>query len=238
MKTTFSYLMYSLILGIVLLFLQSCKEDDSNNNPSGGTVTDIDGNVYRVKDFCGKTWMLENLKVTKYNNMELIDNVTDDIDWANSTTGAFCYYNNAISNSSVYGNLYNWHAVKDNRKIAPEGYHVPTMEEIEMLISCIGDPSGDKLKEMGNSHWMYDPSIAANNESEFTALPGGMRYSAAGTTEFRSLTSSGSWWSKTSFPQGSLNYIWYLDLDYDDQNAALINTIWSEIGFSVRCVKD
>ena len=61
--------------------------------------------------------MKENLKVTHYRNGDTIPNVFDGISWGNHTTGAYCYYNNDTNNANIYGNLYNYYAVIDNRNV-------------------------------------------------------------------------------------------------------------------------
>jgi PKD repeat protein len=71
------------------------------------TVTDIDGNVYHTVTIGTQVWMVENLKTTKYRNGDPIPNVTDSTTWGNSTTGAYCNYNNDANNSTTYGRLYN-----------------------------------------------------------------------------------------------------------------------------------
>lgn len=95
--------------------------------PNCGTVTDIDGNVYKTVTIGTQCWMSENLKTTKYRNGNPIPNITDNGAWAALTTGAYCWYNNDESNNKVtYGALYNYYAVNDSRSIAPVGWHIPT----------------------------------------------------------------------------------------------------------------
>ncbi|MCP4091378.1 MAG: hypothetical protein GY746_16540, partial [Gammaproteobacteria bacterium] len=76
-----------------------------------GSVTDIDGNSYNTVVIGTQEWMAENLRTTKYQNGDNIPNVTDTTEWANLSTGAFCWYDNDNQYEIPYGKLYNWHAV-------------------------------------------------------------------------------------------------------------------------------
>ena len=100
----------------------------------GGTVTDIDGNVYEIVPIGDQVWMAENLKVTHYNDGSEIPTGYTDEEWGELETGAFAVYpidydeasQTTCGNdcSDVYGNLYNWFAVDDSRGLCMEGWHV------------------------------------------------------------------------------------------------------------------
>ncbi len=202
-------------------------KDNSN------TVTDYDGNVYNTITIGTQVWMVENLKVSHYRNGEPIPNVSDPDDWGNLITGAFCNYDNSFSNGTTYGKLYNWYAVNDGRNIAPIGWHVPTDAEWTILTSYLGGASvaGGKLKETGTTHWA-SPNTGATNESGFTALPGGYRFSN-GT--FYHIGDFGNWWSSTE--ANIANDAWIRAMRYD--NSAVSKTgSYEENGYSVRCVRD
>lgn len=94
-----------------------------------GKVTDIDGNTYKTVKIGNQWWIAENLKVTHYRNGDAIPEVTDNEQWKNLNSGAYCAYDNNESNAAVYGYLYNWYAMNDSRNIAPEGWYVPSDEE-------------------------------------------------------------------------------------------------------------
>jgi uncharacterized protein (TIGR02145 family) len=51
---------------------------------------------------------------------------------------AYCNYNNEADTAAVYGKLYNWFAVVDSRKIAPEDWRVPTDEDWKKLEMYLG----------------------------------------------------------------------------------------------------
>ena len=62
-----------------------------------------------------QTWTTKNLDVSAYKNGDAIPQVQDEEEWANLTTGAWCYYENDTENGTTYGKLYNWYAVNDPR---------------------------------------------------------------------------------------------------------------------------
>jgi hypothetical protein len=93
-------------------------------------------------------WMSENLSVVKYNNGDPIPLVTNAATWASLTTGAYCYPNNDPSQVASKGLLYNWYAVHDPRGIAPLGWKIPSVSEIESASGFSGvDGVGFRDKE-------------------------------------------------------------------------------------------
>jgi len=143
----------------------------------GGTVTDIDGNVYHTITIGTQVWMFEDLKTTRFRNGDPIPT----------------YY--------AYSDVYSWYAVNDSRNIAPSGWHIPTDKEWYVLTTYLGgeDIAGGKLKEAGTLHW-NSPNTGATNESGFTALPGDyiVTYGSNTYTGFYSF-----WWSSTDTIGGS-----------------------------------
>jgi len=217
---------------IVFTFLiQSCeKYPTSSDNKTTGTVTDIDGNVYQTVKIGDQWWMAENLRVIWYRNGDVIPKVTDGIEWARLSTGAYCNYNNNDSNAYIYGSLYNWYSVNDSRGLAPEGWHVPSDAEWKTLASYLGGDAvaGGKMKESGTMHWA---NPGATNESGFSALPGGYRY-ANGTYDLMGYYAF--YWSTTEF---SSYYAWYRELR-DGESEVRHYYNGKVQGYSVRCIKD
>jgi uncharacterized protein (TIGR02145 family) len=233
MKTKTKFLIYpALIMGVILMLTFSCKKDDNSNDDN--IVKDRDGNIYHTIKIGTQTWMLENLKTTKYSNGDPIPNVIDSLAWANLITGAYCNFNNDENNSVIYGRLYNWYSVNDSRKLAPVGWHVPNDSEWRTLTDYLGgeEHAGSKLKEAGNAHW-FDDNSDATNESGFTGLPGGQRsYNYNG--QFWDLNYFGYWWSsQENSPSTSFSFILYTSGE-----AAHQSTLKKASGFSVRCLKD
>jgi len=199
-------------------------------------VKDIDGNTYQTVNIGTQTWMVENLKTTKYRTGESISNVTDVTLWSTATFGAWCDYNNDSSNGAIYGKLYNWVAITDSRNITPAGWHVATQAEWTTLITYLGgeNAAAGKLKETGFAHWKNSTSGAATNTTGFTALPGGNRNPSGA---FGSLGDNGYWWSSTENTTTTPTSVWYWYMSYDNANAHK-DYDSKMYGRSVRCVKD
>lgn len=176
-------------------------------------------------------WMNKNLDVAFYKNGDPIPQVTDGTAWATLTTGAWCYYNNDSTMGNTYGKLYNWYAVNDIRGFAPQGWHIPSDAEWTALSTSLGGESvaGGKMKEAGTLNWT-SPNTGGNNNSGFTALPGGFRQNAS----FGLQGLWASWWSATP---GDNNMIWGRFIFYTD--ASLGRGLTEKAyGYYVRCIKD
>jgi uncharacterized protein (TIGR02145 family) len=222
-----------LFMGIVLILVDGCKKDTNNSTTQEtGTVTDVDGNVYKTVKIGTQWWMAENLKTIHYRNGVSVPNVTDNTQWSNLTTGAYCDYNNISSNSTIYGKLYNWYAVVDSRNLCPTGWHIPTDAEWTTLITYLGGDgvAGGKLKETGTVHWL-SPNTGATNEKGFNALPGGASNSNG---SFSGITYGGFWWSSTEY---TVTDAWHSNMLYGTSNVYRVSSSKAG-GLSVRCVKD
>jgi uncharacterized protein (TIGR02145 family) len=132
--------------------------------------------------------------------------------------------------------LYNWYSVNSG-KLCPTGWHVPTEDDWNTLISTLGGESiaGGKLKAMGtiddgDGFW-YIPNVGANNESKFTALGGGARTLGGG---FLNIYAYSNWLTSTEY---SSSEALYFHLGFDIQSVVKQNGDIRS-GLYVRCVKD
>jgi uncharacterized protein (TIGR02145 family) len=206
-----------------------------------GTATDIDGNIYQTFVIGEQEWMIENLKVTHYRNGEPIPNETNE--WDNLTTGAYCVYYNIPANAEIYGNLYNWYAVDDVRGLAPEGWRVPSDEDIMELEMTLGmsenqaNSTGyrgtNEGSQLAGSYDLWLDGILRNNSefdiSGFNFLPGGYRNGS-----FVNLGGNGYLWSSTEY-NGTQAIFRSLSSNYATVYRSNNSKRW---GFSVRCVRD
>ena len=239
-----------LISTIVLcLVFAGCRRDKNNPIESIELVyaTDIDANTYKTIRIGRQLWLAENLKVTHYRNGDPIAKVTDHNEWNNLTTGAYCSYANNDTNMEIYGLLYNWYAVYDERGLAPNGWHIPTdaeWKELEIYLGMSasasdsigprGTDEGGKLKENSTIYWQ-SPNSGATNISGFEALPGGYRLSNKGYFE---LCGTGMWWATRNSVNDPYS-AWTRSLMY---NHAQVDRMYlfgqSSFGFFVRCVRN
>jgi uncharacterized protein (TIGR02145 family) len=238
MKKNNRIFIFLLLIGFLLIFNSSCTKDDSID-PSN-TVKDIDGNNYHTVTIGTQIWMVENLKTTRYRNGDPIPNKTDATEWGKLSTGAYCNYDNTVSNSNIYGKLYNWYAISDSRNIAPVGWHIPTSEEWTTLTEYLKDDAVNKLKEVGTIHW-GGSNTDATNETGFTALPGGGRFPdlhdmGVGAPlylgcNYLSIGYAGCWWTSDGM-------VITMNLDNNINSSKDYNYYYYSTGLSVRCVKD
>ena len=216
-----------------------------NTQEAGGSVTDIDGNLYNTVKIGGQVWMAENLATTKYNDGSGISNVTDHSTWENLSSGAYCWYgNDETTYKDTYGALYNWYTIQTG-KLCPDGWHVPTDEEYKTLEMYLGmkqsqaDATGwrginEGSKLADDANLWNDGELENNAEfgiSGFRALPGGRR---ALDGNYNYVGALSLWWSSSAF---SSTGAWGR---YIDANASSVYRRDYEkgFGFSVRCVKD
>lgn len=218
-------------------------------SPLAGTFQDIDGNIYHTVTIGTQTWMLENLKTTKFRNGESIPNVTDNTAWAGLTSAAWCDYDNSTTNGNIFGHLYNWYAAADSRNIAPAGWHVPTLAEWNILKDYLiangynydGTIENNKFaKALASTSYWYTSNIPgapgnnlnANNYTGFTALPGGGRYGIS-TGDYFSLGIGSFWWTKTEITDIEA---WYKVLFYGYSFMGNYGD-YKKYGYSIRCIK-
>lgn len=225
---------------LLIIAFNSCKKENDPSGPTFGTVTDIDGNTYQTVKIGTQTWMVSNLKTTHYNDGTAIPNVTNGLDWYNLGTGAYCYYNNDAANDSVYGKLYNWHAVNTG-KLAPTGWHVPSRTEYETLLDYLTQQNGGDFNVGGKlkavSALWTSPNTGADNSSNFAALPGGQRNGSGSTSVFiQEGLNAWFWQAPDDWSNGSVSAH---SFGLSNNNAYYNSSSnYKTSGLSVRCIKD
>ncbi len=236
-------------------FLVACGDDDSftpapheddlsheddtpeySSDSDDGKFTDSrDGQVYKTVKIGDQIWMAENLNYAYLQPTTRMD------------SSSFCYENSADS-CAKYGRLYLWSAAIDSaavlstdnivcgygwsctfpekvRGVCPEGWHLPSKDEWETLITTVGGSgtAGERLKS--RSGWN---DRGGKDDYGFAALPAGYYGSAFGFAGDYAF-----FWSSTEFG-GSDAYD--MKLYYSD--SAVLDKYDKFMALSVRCVKD
>jgi uncharacterized protein (TIGR02145 family) len=116
------------------------------------TVTDIDGNEYKVVTIGSQKWMADNLRTTTYLDGTEILGSLSNTEWGNTTVGAYAVYSHenvgGIDSEEemidAYGLLYNWFAIAEDteRGLCPVGWHVPTDDDWDQLLDYLLDEHG------------------------------------------------------------------------------------------------
>jgi len=208
---------------------------------------DIDGNFYQTIQVGNQFWTTESLKVTHYRNGDAITHVPSNGNWSSTENGAYCMYNDSPGNGETYGNMYNWYAVNDSRNIAPQGWHVPSddeLKELEMTLGMSqyeanstdlrGTNEGSKLSfraDLWQNGALEDDTDF--NSSGFKFLPGGSRR-CIWSDDYQEIGSRSYIWTSTQNYNGES---WYRGIDHDDTRVAR-NDCDKNYGFYLRCVKD
>ena len=220
---------------------------------SDGAVTDIDGNVYHTITLGTQTWMVENLKTTRYRNGDEIGTTTpaNKNIYSEPTPNYQWAYNGDEKYVAKYGRLYTWYAATDSRNIAPAGWHVPNDNEWTILQNYLiangynydSTTTGNKIAKSlaATTDWVTNTSLGAigndltkNNRSGFTALPSGRR---ANSETFMDFEDRSFWWSST---QNTTTYSWNRSL-YNSSGSEYLARAYQNSksdGYSVRCLRD
>lgn len=152
-----------------------------------GTVVDYDGNIYTTVTICNQTWLVENLRVTHFNDGTPISYLDEENPFSEPR---YAWYDDSIGYKNPYGALYNYNCIDPSnsggKNICPSGWHVPSASEWCELFVCAStlennrSLAGQALKETGLDHWGYDePTCAgsgniADNLTGFTAVGTGI----------------------------------------------------------------
>lgn len=152
------------LISLIMFFLIACNGETVKQND--------DGSNFETVKIGNQIWTKKNLDIDHYRNGDSIPEIRDSLVWRTLTTGAWCYNNYDSDNGEKYGKIYNGYAIIDPRGFAPEGWHIPTIEEWGTLSELFGGDSlsGGALKD--TIGWTPQ-DVGATNASGFTALPAG-----------------------------------------------------------------
>jgi uncharacterized protein (TIGR02145 family) len=202
------------------LFMVACG-DDSSSSPANGGGTKIsvektsftdsrDGQTYKAVTIGNQVWMAQNL----------------NFDMNSGFAYSVCFKENA-ENCKKYGRLYNWTAA---RLSCPEGWHLPTNEEFNVLFAAVGGQEKAGIKLKSATGWAED-YLNGTDDYGFSVLPAGEKRTSS-SNSFDGLGYEAQFWSATEHN----SYIgYYVNIQYDEP---LFNSFSKDDLRSVRCLKD
>ncbi|MBK7965372.1 MAG: fibrobacter succinogenes major paralogous domain-containing protein [Bacteroidetes bacterium] len=239
------------LLGLCLLIVSSCQKDNQSNLsqssatcPPGTFVTDIDGNSYDVVSIGNQCWTKENLKTSRFNNGDVIAAGLDSNAWENTSLPAYKMYNDSAKYDSLFGKLYNYYTIVDNRGLCPTGWRPATINDWSELIQFL-DPSSSpdtscqqckissllgltNLSDVGN--YAIVTNCPGNDSIKFKAMAGG---GVSHNGIFGSMGSASCFWAA----QGNLPDSSRAMLEFFCNSIFKANSL-KNVGLSVRCVKE
>jgi len=229
-------------------------EDTVDGGPCPGhhTLTDVEGNTYNTVWIGGQCWMKENLRTRKY-----ADSTPIPLGTTASTTNAYRYYPYGDSaNVVTYGYLYNWTALMHGagasssnpsnvQGVCPDGWHLPSQGEWNMLINylqnksefrCGSDPNYIAKALADSVEWISNTATCAvgntptdNNLTGFSVIPAGWFYNNA-------YSGSGQYAYLWSCSQSDATNVWIFTVSSSLANVSIF-AYPKDRGFSVRCIK-
>lgn len=213
---------------VVCLILTSWK--NHNEKPDGT-------NTYKEVRIGNQTWMAENLNVVTFRNGDTILEARTVDEWraANKQKKpAWCYFNNDSTNGRKYGKLYNFHAVRDSRGLAPASWQIPAGNDWFELSDFLGDRKNAGAKLKSTSGWLKNGN--GTNSTGFSGLPSGSREFAMinGDEGFGSDSSRCILWSSTITKSED---VLVFTLSWKNNRFMPIWETSVSDGYSVRCIK-
>ncbi len=233
------------LIPFFLFIIFSCNKNKTEPTPPNNTAVDADGNTYTTKKIGNQTWMLENLKTTKYNDGTPITKYSFAThgnkwfyvpapealyQWANTTTSG------QTLPFDYYGAVYN-HFALESGKLAPKGWRIPTeqdFKELESYLRLNGYANNEAIALKSTTGWL--PSSGnGTNAVGFNALPNGY-VAAGGTATGSSLIGNFATSTIGSGPLNSSTIRKTIDLFNLPTIIFSDNTV--SLGFGVRCIKE
>jgi len=195
------------------------------------TVEDYEHNQYKTIEIGSQTWMAQNLKSFIYSSGDSIKEVYR--------------YNKSDSLMNIYGLYYTWPAATNKSKTemtqgaCPVGWHLPSDYEWQQLVDELGGESVAGRKLMSMLSWTT-PNGWADNGSGFSALGAGIHHPVSEYTDLSERMGLQTFFWSSTFDNttGGLSTAWSLGLNNISSIALRSPYYRTDLGFSVRCVKN
>ena len=224
-KRNYKHWYKQILIVSVVFFLLSCGDAKRNHNSPSADIPEIQiGN---------QIWMASNYDGASFRNGDPIPHAISTEEWqkaGNEKRPAWCYYENDTSIGRKYGRIYNWYAINDARGFSPEGWHVPTNDELITLENFVGSSeAGLRLKCNSGSN----KNGNVNNSSKFCLLLGGYRGKEGGFSGIEEFT----YLSSSTERDQKENDVWGRGI-HTDNSTIMRCGLFKEHGLYVRLIKN
>ena len=200
----------------------------------------------------GDCWFAENLKSENYRNGDPIPTLEGEEAWFYTEEGAQGVYANGqvpcfqYCNSSdtydLFGRVYNWFAVDDNRGLCPSGWHVSDQDEWANLFYFVEDQVGDSVSFAlkATSTWYEVNGFPGVGTDDFgmSIMPTGQRAVKLHENGNLAIDANagyqGSYWTSSSHSADEGVDVYFHHWEPDPN----ISQLEKEYAISVRCVLD
>jgi uncharacterized protein (TIGR02145 family) len=193
----------------------------------GSFIDERDNHSYKWVKIRDQIWMAENMA---WEGDTTIVEVNSNDAWSRARTG-YCYYSCNKEQYEKYGIFYQFKAALD---VWPDGWHLPTPTEWEILAQSIGglEVAGKHLKT--RTGWKEEGN--GTNYTGFSGLPAGFRYNDGwwGWDE-PSMSKYAIWWADETKEEF---YATQVSLRYNSDELQIYDKIVISQGRNVRCIKD
>ena len=225
----------ALIFAITMLLISACSNKSEITPPlliqtsieTDSTVIWMGKTYHKVK-IGSQIWLKENLDVGKM--------IPSTVNQSNNGIIEKYYYNNDSVHYAYLGAFYQWNEAMNygltpgERGISPQGYHIPTSTDIDVLLAFVGNNT-NALKALGEGAG----DGAGNNSSGYTLYLTGGFYGGQG---FSGLGQAAHYWTSSGYDaQSALEFsVWAFD-SFPIWGDSLRNDKIKG-AFSIRCIKD
>lgn len=209
----------------------------------GAPTVDYEGHTYHTIQIYNQCWFKENLNVG-----EMIP--TSQSQTNNNIIEKYCPLDDEYYCNTFAGALYKWNEMMNYtiepevQGICPEGWHIPSDLDWQILEGAVdsvygignsewnntdwrGSDAGGNLKSTSSEYW-YPPNTGATDAFGFSALPGG--YIVQG--EYWGPEWKGFFWSSDNVQH------FFRNVDSDQVRIKRGNGVGAGLAISVRCLKD
>jgi uncharacterized protein (TIGR02145 family) len=234
------------------------------NSACPSKAVDVEGNFYTTVKIGNQCWMKQNLRVTKYANLEGITLKSDATISDTSIVTAYRYNPaNDANNVATYGYLYNWAAVMHGASgsntnpsgvqgICPSGWHVPAYAEWGQLQNYLSSNDNYVCTNSANNTTFIAKSLAStsnwNTSTTTCAVGNGLSSNNASgfsalpagqyyTSNFYSIGLYAWFWSSLGYTVGLSNYAHAVGISYSSPLVGSGQYLKS-YGEAVRCVRN